>query len=163
MTYIPKPPGPNGLYDPSREHDACGVGFVCDLKGRQTNELVRDAIQVLLNLEHRGACGCEAETGDGAGLLIQLPHEFLRKASDAAKIRLPEAGAYGVGMFFLPKDKAGRDCFVAWCFGWTLFPLIFFGMLPSVYSRSTPEPHPPYIIPKGKQKSIFKSSPAMWV
>ena len=108
MSYIPKPPV-QGLYDPAFEHDACGVGFVADLKARQTHELVRGAIQVLLNLEHRGACGCEANTGDGAGLLLQMPRKFMAKAAEASKIRLPEYGAYGVGMIFLPQDKAGRE------------------------------------------------------
>ena len=74
-----------GLYDPRFEHDACGVGFVVDIKGRRSNAIVRQALQVLINLLHRGACGCEANTGDGAGILIQMPDRFLRK--EAAKHR----------------------------------------------------------------------------
>ena len=70
-------PSPQGLYDPSHEHDSCGVGFIVDLKGRKSHQLVRDGLQALVNLNHRGACGCENNTGDGAGILIQIPHEFL--------------------------------------------------------------------------------------
>src|SRR5512146_3075188 len=70
-----------GLYDARTEHDACGVGFVVHAKGRKSHDIVRKALQVLINLEHRGACGCEANTGDGAGILIQMPDAFLRKAT----------------------------------------------------------------------------------
>src|SRR5262245_22439701 len=73
------PPPAQGLYDPAHEHDACGVGFVVDIKGRKSNAIVRRALQVLINLLHRGACGCEANTGDGAGILLQMPDRFLRK------------------------------------------------------------------------------------
>src|SRR5262249_14875054 len=99
-----------GLYDPQNEHDACGVGFVASLKNQPTHKIVQDALQILRNLEHRGACGCDALTGDGAGILIQLPDEFLRKVAPAAKIKLPEKGKYGVGMVFLPRkaDEAQR-------------------------------------------------------
>ena len=72
------PPGQRGLYDPATEHDACGVGFVVHIKGQRSHQIVRNALQVLINLEHRGACGCEANTGDGAGILVQLPDAFLR-------------------------------------------------------------------------------------
>ena len=75
-----KPPGPQGLYDPRYEHDACGVGFVADIKGRKSHTIVKQAMTVLLNLRHRGACGCEANTGDGAGILLQVPHAFLKEA-----------------------------------------------------------------------------------
>jgi glutamate synthase (ferredoxin) len=102
-------PPKQGLYDPQFEHDACGVGFVVNMKGRQSHQLVTDALQILLNLDHRGACGCEANTGDGAGILMQTPHEFLRKATDQAGFKLPAAGQYGVGMLFLPKNPAERD------------------------------------------------------
>src|SRR5262245_22900283 len=74
------PPTAQGLYDPAHEHDACGVGFVVDIKGRKSNAIVRQALRVLINLLHRGACGCEANTGDGAGILLQMPDKFLRKA-----------------------------------------------------------------------------------
>ncbi len=93
-------PGPQGLYDPRYEHDACGVGFVADLKGRKSHGLVRDALTVLENLNHRGACGCEDNTGDGAGILIQIPHEFLAERCRDLGIDLPGPGRYGVGAFF---------------------------------------------------------------
>ena len=94
-----------GLYDPQHEHDACGVGFVVDIKGRKSHAIVRQALQVLKNLQHRGACGCEVNTGDGAGILIQMPDEFLRKVAPAP---LPPAGEYGVGLVFLPQAAADR-------------------------------------------------------
>ena len=78
-----------GLYDPQHEHDACGVGFVVDIKGRKSHAIVRQALQVLKNLQHRGACGCEVNTGDGAGILIQMPDAFLRKVAPAP---LPPVG-----------------------------------------------------------------------
>src|SRR5258706_13737853 len=96
-----QPPGlphKQGLYDPQFEHDACGVGFVVNMKGRKSHELVEQALQILVNLDHRGACGCEANTGDGAGILMQTPHEFLCKVADKAGIKLPGPGHYGVGM-----------------------------------------------------------------
>jgi glutamate synthase (ferredoxin) len=95
-------PAKQGLYDPRFEHDACGVGFVVDLQGRQAHHIIEKAIQILLNLEHRGACGCEKNTGDGAGILIQMPHLFLAHEWERMKIRLPKPGEYGSGMVFLP-------------------------------------------------------------
>jgi len=108
MTQIGIPPA-QGLYDPAREHDACGVGFVVDLKGRKSREIVQQAIQVLLNMEHRGACGCEQNTGDGAGILLQTPHKFLAKECDKLELKLPPPGQYGVGMVFLPTDTLSRE------------------------------------------------------
>jgi glutamate synthase (ferredoxin) len=102
-------PPKQGLYDPQFEHDSCGVGFVVNMKGRKSHQLVADALQILVNLDHRGACGCEANTGDGAGILMQTPHEFLLKAADQAGFKLPAAGQYGVGMLFLPKNPAERE------------------------------------------------------
>src|SRR5687767_12587032 len=99
------PPEGQGLYDPRAEHDACGVGFVVHMKGRRSHDIVRKALRVLINLEHRGACGCEANTGDGAGILVQTPDTFLRKV---APFTLPAAGAYGVGLVFLPRDARDR-------------------------------------------------------
>ena len=89
------PPASTGLYDPSHEHDACGVGFVVDIKGRQSHAIVEQALQVLINLLHRGACGCEANTGDGAGILIQMPDRFLRKVTrrSASRCRRPASTA----------------------------------------------------------------------
>jgi glutamate synthase domain-containing protein 2/glutamate synthase domain-containing protein 1/glutamate synthase domain-containing protein 3 len=101
-------PPAQGLYDPRYEHDACGVGFVVDLKNRKSHDIVRKAIQVLLNLQHRGACGCEANTGDGAGILLQMPHKFFVRECAKLGIRLPGPGAYGVGMVFLPPDAKER-------------------------------------------------------
>jgi glutamate synthase (NADPH) large chain len=101
-------PKAQGLYDPAFEHDACGVGFVVDIKGRASADIVQKAIQVLLNLEHRGACGCESNSGDGAGILIQTPHRFLQAECDRLRIKLPAPGQYAVGMVFLPRDETGR-------------------------------------------------------
>ncbi|MCY4078373.1 MAG: hypothetical protein OXH04_23405, partial [Acidobacteria bacterium] len=102
------PPPAQGLYDPRFEHDSCGVGFVVNIKGERSHKLVRQAFEVGLNLLHRGACGCEVNTGDGAGMLLQVPHKFLMRAAPAAGIELPGAGEYGVGMVFLPRDAAER-------------------------------------------------------
>src|SRR5258708_21483042 len=102
-------PGPSGLYDPRNEHDACGVGFVVDIKGRKSHGIIEKGLQILLNLLHRGACGCEANTGDGAGVLIQMPDRFLRKATADLGFALPPAGPYGAGLVFLPKAASARD------------------------------------------------------
>jgi len=102
-------PQPSGLYDPRHEHDSCGVGFVVDVQGRRSNAILRQGLTVLLNLEHRGACGCEANTGDGAGVLLQLPHAFLEKACGEVQIDLPAPGNYGVGMMFLPPSPPARE------------------------------------------------------
>src|SRR6478752_2848836 len=99
------PPPAQGLYNPNDEHDACGVGFVVDIKGRKSNAIVRKAMEVLINLEHRGACGCEANTGDGAGILIQTPDKFFRKA---VPFSLSDPGSYGSGLVFLPRDERDR-------------------------------------------------------
>ncbi|MDD4101297.1 MAG: glutamate synthase large subunit [Kiritimatiellae bacterium] len=97
-------PQRQGLYDPLFEKDACGVGMVCSLKGERSHDIVVKALQVLANLEHRGATGYDPETGDGAGITLQLPHEFFR-----TQVRdLPELGTYGVGMVFLPQDPESR-------------------------------------------------------
>jgi glutamate synthase (NADPH/NADH) large chain len=97
-----------GLYDPRFEHDSCGLGFVVDVEGRRSHRIVEQAIQVLLNLDHRGACGCEANTGDGAGILLQIPHQFFARECEHRKFKLPAAGTYGVGMVFLPRNGASR-------------------------------------------------------
>ena len=101
-------PGKQGLYDPAYEHDACGVGFVVDIKGRKSHQILRQALQVLTNLDHRGACGCEVNTGDGAGVLMQMPHKFLVAAARKARIELPAAGHYGCGIAFLPRNPTLR-------------------------------------------------------
>jgi len=102
-------PPKQGLYDPQFEHDACGLGFVVNIKGRKAHQLVADALQILVNLDHRGACGCEANTGDGAGILLQVPHDFLFAETVKLGFKLPEPGQYGVGMVFLPKSPAERE------------------------------------------------------
>ncbi len=101
-------PKKQGLYDPWYEHDACGVGFVVDIKGRKSNSILKQAIQLLKNLDHRGAAGSEANTGDGAGVLLQIPHRFLKEACKKAKIDLPGPGEYGCGLVFLPRDRIKR-------------------------------------------------------
>lgn len=93
-----------GLYDPSFEHDSCGIGFVANLKNKKSNKIIQDAIAMLENMEHRGGCGCEPESGDGAGVLIQLPHDFFKIELKKQGVELPEFGQYGVCMTFFPKD-----------------------------------------------------------
>jgi glutamate synthase (ferredoxin) len=107
------PPKKTGLYDPANEHSSCGVGFVAHIKGQKSHKIVRDALQVLENLTHRGACGCDPLTGDGAGILIQMPHAFLRKATSSEPFDLPELGEYGTGLVFLPTDSSDREQCVA--------------------------------------------------
>ncbi|GJQ59731.1 MAG: glutamate synthase [Candidatus Scalindua sp.] len=102
-------PRQHGLYDPIFEHDACGVGFVAQIDGTPKHEVVRNAIQVSINLEHRGAIGSDKMTGDGGGLLVQIPDEFFRRVCADEGIALPHAGKYGVGMFFLPKEESLRE------------------------------------------------------
>src|SRR5664279_3268288 len=89
------PPPKQGLYDPTFEHDACGVGFVVDIKGRKTHRIVEMAAELLHNLDHRGASGSETNTGDGAGMLLQLPHRFLKEVCKKTRFTLPDAGQYG--------------------------------------------------------------------
>src|SRR5262245_50962774 len=102
-------PGPQGLYDPQFEHEACGVGFVVHMKGRKSHTIVEQALQILVNLDHRGACGCEANTGDGAGILLQMPHEFFQSVCPAAGISLPAAKQYAAGLVYLPPDANERQ------------------------------------------------------
>ncbi|MBE9181535.1 glutamate synthase large subunit [Oculatella sp. LEGE 06141] len=102
-------PPKQGLYDPQFEHDACGVGFIVHMKGEQSHAIVEQALTILLNLDHRGACGAEANTGDGAGILMQVPHKFLKKVTAAENITLPEVGQYGVGMIYASPDAATRQ------------------------------------------------------
>jgi glutamate synthase (NADPH/NADH) large chain len=104
-----------GLYDPRNEHDSCGVGFIVDLKGRKSHQIVRDGLTALHNLNHRGACGCENNTGDGAGLLIQIPHEFFAGRCRSLGIALPDPEHYGVGAFFTSPETSQQK------FGMELF------------------------------------------
>ena len=96
--------GKQGLYDPSFEHDSCGIGFVANIKGNKSHQIISDAITILENMEHRGACGYESNTGDGAGIMIQTPHEFFFDECIKLGIHLPAYGKYGVGMLFFPRD-----------------------------------------------------------
>src|SRR6266567_720704 len=102
-------PPKQGLYDPWFEHDACGVGFVVNVKGKKSHQIIQHALQVLRNLDHRGACGCEANTGDGAGILMQVPHPFLQKQCEKLGFKLPKPGQYGVGLVFMPQDPPERQ------------------------------------------------------
>ncbi len=102
-------PTPQGLYDPRFEHDACGVGFICHMKGKASHAIVSDALQMLENMNHRGACGCEENSGDGAGILVKTPDAFLRGKCKELGYALPPAGDYGVGMVFLSQDAALRQ------------------------------------------------------
>src|ERR1035437_2969107 len=105
----PGAPFKQGLYDPQFEHDSCGIGFVVNMKGKKTPPLVADGLRILMNLDHRSAVGCEANTGDGAGILIQTPHEFLVKVTARLGFKLPAPGEYGVGMLFLPQNPLKRN------------------------------------------------------
>ena len=105
MTHT-KPPHADGLYDPRFEHDACGVAMVARLDNRPSHEVVQRALEALDNLEHRGAEGADVCTGDGAGILVQLPDAFFR---GVAEVELPDRGQYGVGVCFLPHDPTHRE------------------------------------------------------
>jgi len=89
-----------GLYDPIFEHDSCGVGFVCNIKGQSSNAIVKQGVEVLHRLAHRGAVGSDPKTGDGAGILIQIPHDFFKKVAKKIHIDLPDSGSYGSGLIF---------------------------------------------------------------
>src|SRR5208337_829206 len=102
------PPPAQGLYHPAQEHDACGIGYVANVRGHKSHEIISKGIQVLLNLAHRGACGCDPETGDGAGILLQIPHQFFVRECGKLGFELPLPGAYGVGMTFLPVERHER-------------------------------------------------------
>jgi glutamate synthase (ferredoxin) len=108
MNNIGLPPQ-QGLYNPQFEHDACGVGFIVHKQGQKSHAIVQQALTILVNLEHRGACGCETNTGDGAGILLQIPHKFLKKVAATEGITLPEPGQYGVGMIYGSPDRAIRE------------------------------------------------------
>jgi glutamate synthase domain-containing protein 1 len=101
-------PPAQGLYDPRFEHDACGIGFVADISGHKSHDIVLKGVQILINLTHRGACGCDPQTGDGAGILMQIPHAFFQRECSRLGFELPAAGEYGVGMAFLPVDRPER-------------------------------------------------------
>ena len=98
-----------GLYDSQFEHDSCGVGCITNFKGNQSHAIVKDALTMLENMEHRGATGSDPDTGDGAGILIQIPHDFLEEQLQKFGVRLPQAGLYGVGMVFYPQQDITRE------------------------------------------------------
>src|SRR5262249_19118442 len=106
---IPGLPPKQGLYDPELEKDSCGIGFVVNIKGQKSHTIVQQGLQILESLSHRGAQGCDSCTGDGAGILLQVPHEFLKRAGGDAGVSLPNAGEYGVGMVFLPPQADARQ------------------------------------------------------
>ena len=106
-------PALEGLYDPRNEHDACGVGFVVHIKGKKSHKIVAQGIELLVNLEHRGAAGAESNSGDGAGILTQVPHRFLAKKAKEAGFTLPEPGDYGVGQVCLPSVAQGQAKIIA--------------------------------------------------
>ena len=101
-------PKKQGLYDPQFEHDSCGVGFVCNISGERTNLTIRQGLEVLRRLSHRGAVGADPKTGDGAGILIQMPHELFVEVCAKEGISLPSADGYGTGLVFLPQDEKDR-------------------------------------------------------
>ncbi len=101
-------PAAAGLFDPAHEKDACGVGFIANLKGRKSHAIVEGALSILENLEHRGAVGADPLSGDGAGILIQIPHDFLATETRAVGFELPQPGHYAVGHIFMPQDERLR-------------------------------------------------------
>ena len=104
----PGVPAVQGLYDPALDKDSCGVGFIADIKGRKSHKIVEDALTILLNLEHRGAVGADPRAGDGAGILVQIPHKFFVKKAVEIGFALPEPGEYAIGYLFMPRDDAWR-------------------------------------------------------
>ncbi|HIG77063.1 MAG TPA: glutamate synthase subunit alpha, partial [Candidatus Lambdaproteobacteria bacterium] len=104
-------PEKQGLYDPQFEHDNCGVGFVVQIKNRQSHQIVEQGLSLLCNLNHRGALGADPDTGDGSGILIQIPHQFFVEECQSSGFHLPESGEYGIASIFLPQDPyARRHC-----------------------------------------------------
>src|SRR5882762_4745139 len=101
-------PAPQGLYDPALDKDSCGVGFIADIKGRKSHKLVEDALAILCNLEHRGAVGADPRAGDGAGILVQIPHRFFARQADRLGFALPSPGEYAIGALFMPRDPDWR-------------------------------------------------------
>ena len=102
---VPRRPSAQGLYDPQYERDACGMGFIVNIKGIKSHLVVQKAVAILGNMKHRGACGAEPNTGDGAGILLQMPHTFFQAVCAEEGIQRPPAGQYGVGMLFLPQNE----------------------------------------------------------
>ncbi|MBT5860638.1 MAG: glutamate synthase subunit alpha, partial [Alphaproteobacteria bacterium] len=101
-------PQPQGMYDPKHEHDSCGIGFVANISGEKTHKIVRQGLEILVNLTHRGAVGADPDMGDGAGILLQIPHDFFAAKCSEIGIELPAVGEYGVGVVFMPQDDDVR-------------------------------------------------------
>lgn len=102
-------PKAQGLYDPQFEHDACGVGMICNLHGEKSHDIIQKALKILINLEHRGAAGSDGKTGDGAGILMQIPHDFFKNVCREEKIKIPDLNEYGAGLVMLPRDEKERE------------------------------------------------------
>src|SRR5213083_974630 len=107
-THDGRPPA-EGMYDLGMEKDSCGVGFIANIKGKKSHQIVSDAINILCNLEHRGAVGADPRAGDGAGILVQIPHTFFARKAKEAGFTLPAPGKYAVGSMFMPRGDAWRD------------------------------------------------------
>ncbi|HKV56065.1 MAG TPA: hypothetical protein VJN94_15640, partial [Candidatus Binataceae bacterium] len=107
-TADPGTPFAQGLYDPALDKDSCGVGFIADIKGRKSHKIIEDGLQILCNLEHRGAVGADPRMGDGAGILVQIPHKFFTRIAKGLGFALPEPQRYAVGQIFMPHDDAWR-------------------------------------------------------
>ena len=103
-----RPPA-EGLYDPSLEKDSCGVGFIANIKGKKSHQIVSDAMNILCNLEHRGAVGADPRAGDGAGILVQIPHAFFARKTKELGFTLPPPGQYAIGYLFMPRDPEWRQ------------------------------------------------------
>ncbi|MGH6681239.1 MAG: glutamate synthase subunit alpha, partial [Bradyrhizobium sp.] len=101
-------PAAAGLYDPALAKDSCGVGFIANIKGRRSHQIVSDALAILCNLEHRGAVGADPRAGDGAGILVQIPHAFFKREAAEIGFLLPDPGQYAIGALFMPRDNAWR-------------------------------------------------------
>src|SRR5437763_16822102 len=108
-TADPGVPAAQGLYDPALDKDSCGVGFIADIKGRKSHQIVEDALAIVCSLEHRGAVGADPRAGDGAGILVQIPHRFFAKKADRLGFELPRPGEYAVGILFMTRDTAWRQ------------------------------------------------------
>ena len=108
-TADPGVPPARGMYDPALDKDSCGVGFIADIKGRKSHKIVEDALTILLNLEHRGAVGADPRAGDGAGILVQIPHKFFARKCAEIGFALPRPGEYGIGVLFMPRDAERRE------------------------------------------------------
>ena len=105
----PGTPAAFGLYDPALDKDSCGVGFIADIKGRKSHKIIEDGLTILLNLEHRGATGADPRMGDGAGILVQIPHKFFVKKTAELGFKLPKPGHYAIGYLFMPRDAEWRQ------------------------------------------------------